>query len=133
MHDLHIGDFYRDAAKILISLYKRFPVKNALYIEDISGQDTPDEFGLHSPRHMACFSTAIWLAEEGYFRYRDTIQQEALDDVVLTQEAFLFFAAKTEADTDTRIVQLRNLVAEKNSGKLCERLQLFMHQLSTIK
>lgn len=93
MHDLHIGDFYKDVAGILITLYMRFPQKSTLYIEDINGPDTPDEFGLHSPRHLSCFSAALWLAEEGYLRFTQTIHQDALDEVVLTQAAFLFFSS----------------------------------------
>lgn len=131
MHDLHIGDFYSDTAKILVALYKRFPVKSALYIEDISGPDMPDEFGLHSPRHMACFNTLIWLAEEGYFRYRDTIHQEALDEVVLSQKAFLFFTAKTGANEKTRIAELQRLIEAKNSANLSEKLQSQMQIFSS--
>lgn len=57
MADLHIDDFYRDAALILLRLYRTFPRKTILYVDDISGPDTPDEFGLHSERFQSCFST----------------------------------------------------------------------------
>ena len=88
MADLHIEDFYRDAAAILIQLYNRFPRKGAVFVEDIAGDDEPDEFGLHSNRHMACFGTMLWLAEEGLLRYESVIGQDAIDQAVLTSECF---------------------------------------------
>ena len=42
MSDLHIDDFYHDAGLILALLYAVFPRKTTLYVEDISGPDTPD-------------------------------------------------------------------------------------------
>lgn len=99
MADIHIEEFYRDTAIILVQLYNAFPRKVSLYVEDISGPDSPDEFGLHSRRHRACFGTMLWLAEEGHIRYQDTINQDAVDQVVLTQPAFtrLNAAVRTEA------------------------------------
>jgi len=87
--DIHIDDFYRDAAKILVLLYNQFPRKVTLYVEDISGPDTPDEFGLHSPRHQACFHTMMWLGSSDYLRYEQLVRQEALDQVVLSHRGFL--------------------------------------------
>lgn len=94
MSDIHIDDFYRDVAKILLQLYSYFPRKSTLYVEDISGSDTPDEFGLHSDRHQACFSAMIWLAESQYLQYGDTVRQEALDQVVLTHKAFTLLSSR---------------------------------------
>ena len=131
MHDLHIGDFYNDVARILVALYMRFPVRSALYVEDISGPDTPDEYGLHSPRHMACFSTALWLAEEGYFRYTDTIHQEALDEAVLSQAGFLFFTTKDDNELETRISIIKKMIVEKNSLKLQDYLASLLRQFKT--
>lgn len=89
MADIHIEEFYKDAAIALVQLYSAFPRRVNLFVEDIAGPDEPDEFGLHSKRHMACFGALLWLAEEGFVRYVDTIRQEALDQVVLTQDAFI--------------------------------------------
>ena len=100
MADIHIDDFYRDVAKILTLLYGVFPRKTALYVEDVSGPDEPDEFGLHHPRFHACFSTMIWLAEHGYLLYRDTIREEALDQAVLSQKAFLVLSAQSDEEPD---------------------------------
>jgi len=94
MSDIHIDDFYKDVTKILLQLYSVFPRKSALYVEDIAGPDTPDEFGLHSDRHQACFSAMIWLAESQYISYADTIRQEALDQVVLTHKAFTLLSSR---------------------------------------
>ena len=88
MSDLHIDDFYKDIAKILNHLYRSFPRKATLYVEDIAGYEDPDEFGLHSNRHMSCLGAMVWLAEEGYIRYESTIRQEAVDQAVLTGRTF---------------------------------------------
>jgi hypothetical protein len=89
MADIHVEEFYKDAAIALAQLYAVFPRRVNLFVEDIAGPDEPDEFGLHSKRHMACFGALLWLAEEGLVRYVDTIRQEALDQAVLTREAFI--------------------------------------------
>jgi hypothetical protein len=89
MADIHIEEFYRDSAIALVQLYSVFPRRINLFVEDIAGPDEPDEFGLHSPRHMACFGALLWLEEEGLLRYVDTIRQEALDQAVLTRKAFI--------------------------------------------
>ena len=89
MSDIHIDDFYKDAARILVLLYSHFPRKITLYVDDISGPDTPDEFGLHSPRYQACFHTMLWLASTGYLDYGQMVYQDALDETCLTHKAFL--------------------------------------------
>lgn len=128
MHDLNIVDFYKDTAIALASLYKRFPIKSALYIEDICGPDEPDDFGLHSPRYNACFSAMIWLAEEHYLRFSDTIQQEALDECVLSQEAFLLLSSALPEENTTRAIKLAELLKHGNS----EKLNTFMIDLMSV-
>lgn len=93
MNDIHISDFYKDAALILIMLYKHFPRKHLLFVEDISGPDTPDEFGLPTTRHLACLQTMIWLGDEGLLRFDDIVRQEAIEQAVLTQRAFLLLSS----------------------------------------
>lgn len=88
MSDLHIDDFCKDIARILNHLYLQFPRKTTVYVEDIAGPDEPDEFGLHSPRHMACLGALVWLSEEGYIRFESTIRQEAVDQAVLAGRSF---------------------------------------------
>ena len=97
--DLHIDDFCKDTAKILRLLYRRFPVRTTLYVEDISGPDQPDEFGLHSPRFQACFGAIIWLKEYDYIHYTSLIRQEAADEVCLTHRSFSLLSS-FETHTD---------------------------------
>ena len=94
MSDIHIEDFYKDVAKILAQLYGCFPRKSTLYVEDIAGPDNPDEFGLHSERHQACFGTMVWLAESGYIDYGETVRQEALDQVCLSHKGFTLLSTR---------------------------------------
>ncbi|GAA5316515.1 MAG: hypothetical protein AseanaTS_17190 [Candidatus Pelagadaptatus aseana] len=94
MGDIHIDDFYKDAGKILALLYRSFPRKTLLFVEDICGPDTPDEYGLHSERHQSCFGAAIWLAESGYLKYSEAVRQEALDQAVLSHKAFTLLSAR---------------------------------------
>jgi hypothetical protein len=130
MADLHIDDFYRDVAKIFIRLYAIFPRKTTLYVEDISGPDEPDEFGLHHPRFHSCFSTMVWLAEHGYLLFQDTVRQEAMDQVVLSQKAFLVLTARSDLsptagdssippslaeEFETNVSQLRTALREGSS------------------
>jgi hypothetical protein len=99
--DIHIDDFYKDAAKILVLLYNHFPRRITLYVEDISGPDKPDEFGLHHPRYEACFHTMLWLASTGYIEYSQTVQQDALDQTCLTHRTFLLLnSAVQEPDAE---------------------------------
>lgn len=135
MADLHIDDFYRDVAKIFLRLYAVFPRKTVLYVEDISGPDEPDEFGLHHPRFQACFSTMVWLAEHGYLNFDDNIRQEALDQAVLSQKAFLLLSSRSDGELArvnvdeslppsvveqslSNIVQLRSAMREGSSISL---------------
>jgi hypothetical protein len=93
MSDLHIDDFFKDVARILNQLYLAFPRKTTVYIEDVAGHDEPDEFGLHSDRHLACLGALVWLSEEGYIRFEDTIRQEAVDQAVLSGRSFSVLSA----------------------------------------
>ncbi len=96
MADLHIDDFYRDSAFILLHLYSTFPRKSVLYVEDVCGPDNPDEFGLPTTRYASCFSAMVWLAEQGYISFTETIREEALDQAVLTQRGFLLLSSRSE-------------------------------------
>jgi hypothetical protein len=96
MADLHIDDFYRDSALILLRLYNSFPRKSILYVDDICGEDTPDEFGLHSERYQSCFSAMAWLADAGYLSYDEPIRDEALDQAVLSHKGFLLLSSRSE-------------------------------------
>lgn len=88
MSGIHIDEFYGDATRAITSLYSVFPRPVTLFAEDICGPDDPDEYGVHSNRFLACFATMLWLGEEGYIRYHDTIRQEAIDQAVLSGRCF---------------------------------------------
>jgi len=94
MSDIHIDDFNKDCAKILGQLFRTFPRPQLLFVEDICGPDTPDEYGLHSDRHSACFSAMTWLEQAGYIRYSETVQQEAIDQAVLTHKSFTLLTTR---------------------------------------
>jgi hypothetical protein len=143
--DIHIDDFHKDCAKILVQLYRQFPRKTILYVEDYAGPDTPDEYGLHSERHQAGFAAAIWLAESGYLTYLETIRQEALDQVVLTHKAFTLLSARAnfiaaEPDSDgelpasvvekaqTNIHQLRQAIKSGSSTQIGQLMQQLLVQ-----
>lgn len=100
MADIHVEEFYKDTAITLVQLYGAFPRRVNLFVEDIAGPDDPDDFGLHSRRHMACFGALLWLEEEGFLRYVDTIRQEALDQAVLTQKAFVRLSAPADSSME---------------------------------
>ena len=139
MSDIHIDDFYRDSAKILVCLYTTFPTPTTLYVEDISGPDEPDEFGLHHPRFESCFSTMIWLAQHDYLHFDELLRKEAIDQAVLTKKAFLILTGsslgnelhnKMPPETpqsiadrlNTQIAQLRNALNEGSSIQLKEAI-----------
>jgi hypothetical protein len=93
MADINVEYFYHDIAKILSNLYSSFPSKAAIFVDEVSGVDEPDEYGLHNNRYTACFYAMLWLQEEGYLRYSDTIRQDGIDQATLTQKAFMRLSA----------------------------------------
>ena len=93
MADLHIEDFHQDVARILVALYNRFPQPASLFVIDLIGEHEPDPFGVPAPRHSACFSAMLWLADEGFLRYTDTILHDAIDQACLTERAFTLLSA----------------------------------------
>jgi len=94
LSDIHIDDFYRDAAIALHRLYASFPRRIAVFVDEIAGPVTTDEFGVPGERFLACFGALLWLAEEGYLRYADTIRTEAIDQAVLTGRCFNALTAR---------------------------------------
>lgn len=132
--DLHIDDFCGDVARILVNLYAAFPLRHAVYVEDISGPDEPDEVGLHSRRYDACLGAMLWLAEEGWLRFDSLIYRQGIDQAVLTSRAFLALSAQSDvryadipAQPDsvrrammTRIEQLRTALKSGESQKISD-------------
>lgn len=128
MGDIHIYDFYRDVGIALSKLYSVFPRPYTLYVEDLCGPDVPDEFGLHSDRHMSALSALMWLADEGFIKFDSLIQNEAVDQAVLTHKGFRALAAQykdPDPDPDlppsireqrtSSVFQLRHALKERSS------------------
>lgn len=88
MLDVHIDDFWKDCAVILLTGMRNFPRYQTLYVEDISGPDNMDEFGLHSDRHLAAVGALQWLKDEDYVRFSEFHRQESVDEFALTAKAF---------------------------------------------
>ncbi len=120
MSDLHIDDFYKDAALILLQLYKNFPRKITLFVEDIAGPDVVDDFGLHSERHLACFSTIRWLADSHYLHFDDTIREEATDQTVLSHKAFTLLASPAQEYIPTELEHLPDSVQQRLSTNVAQ-------------
>lgn len=144
--DLHIDDFYKDAAIALLQLYSSFPRKITLYVEDVCGPDEPDEFGVHSQRFLSCFGALVWLSEQGYLGFESTIRQEAIDQATLSHKAFLMLSSRSHLETtdtekselpdedipaavqelaQTHVAQLRQAVRSRSSS----RIRRCMHYL----
>lgn len=105
MLDVHIDDFFKDCAVILLHGFKCFPAKQILYVEDICGPDEADEFGLHSPRHIAAFGAITWLKEEGYIRFSDVDRQESVDEFVLASKAFTRLLSASQNNPTSTLAQ----------------------------
>lgn len=131
MADIHIDDFYHDVAIIFLRLYSVFPRKTTLYVEDISGPDEPDEYGLHHPRFQAGFSAMVWLAEQGYIAFEETIRAEALDQVSLTRRAFLLLTSIAQV-VDDEAKDIAPSVKE-HSGSRIAHLRQALHSGSSIE
>jgi hypothetical protein len=111
MADINIENFYRHIAKILNILYIAFPSKQPVYVDAVAGIDEPDEYGLHSPQYTAGFFALIWLADEGFLRYSDTIRQDGIDQACLTHKAFLRLTEATEPIYAEPVMEGSNVIS----------------------
>ncbi len=110
MTDINVDDFFKDAARTLTALYGVFPRRHAIFVDDIYQTEEPDEFGLHSDRYQACFSTLLWLGEEGYLRFEETIRGEAIDQAVLTGRTFTLLSSPAAPPDEDEASDLPDLV-----------------------
>lgn len=122
MLDIHITEFYNDVARILLTLYKTFPRQVSVYVEDISGLDTPDEYGLHSERHLSCFNTFLWLKQEGLLRYDDVERQLAFNQCVLTLDGFRWLASFDAVEGGAKFIDELQFALSEGSSNDTERL-----------
>jgi hypothetical protein len=138
--DLHIDDFCRDAALILLHLYSAFPRRASVYVEDICGPDTPDDVGLHSDRHMGCLGAMLWLAEENYLRFEAMIYQDGIDQAVLTGKTFTLLCGLSQiryqqppadlpqsvmVEKTTVVEQIRAVLRSGESSKISTMMRYF--------
>ncbi len=131
MADIHVEEFYKDVAIALVQLYGAFPRRVNLFVEDIAGPDEPDEFGLHSKRHMACFGALLWLQEEGLLRYVDTIRQEALDQAVLSHAAFVRLSAPAPASLNQLVAPPPQPTEGHLPASIQQDLSTYIHLIRT--
>ncbi len=135
MADINIENFYRHIGVILSILYSAFPTKHPVYVDEVAGIDEPDEYGLHSPRYTAGFFAMIWLAEEGFLRYADTIRQDGIDQACLTHKAFLRLTEASEpiwSDAEDGVSNVVSLNPDKDEGltpSVLEDRKLVINQL----
>ena len=132
LDDLHIHDFYRDAGRILLALFGQFPLPSTIYIEDIAGPDTPDEFGLHSPRHLACLGALSWLKQSGYIHFSQLVRQEAAEEVVLSHRGFLLLINKEENSGQSNAQLLNSAVRDGSSAKLQALVERLMREFAAL-
>ncbi|SDK29647.1 hypothetical protein [Microbulbifer yueqingensis] len=131
LDDLHIHDFYRDAARILLALFNQFPAPATVYVEDIAGPDTPDEFGLHSPRHLACLGAMTWLKHSGYIHFSQLVRQEAVEEAALTHSAFLLLIQR-DRDGVSNAQRLDQIVRGGSSPQVQELVEHLMHEMARL-
>ena len=93
MYDIHIEEFFLDCTKILKQIYQAFPKNTNVYVEDISGPDQADEYGLHSDRFQSCFGAMLWLEHEKFIRFESTMRQEAIDQANLSAKGLRMMAS----------------------------------------
>ncbi|WP_320824270.1 hypothetical protein [Reinekea sp.] len=122
MLDIHITEFYNDVARILLLLYRTFPRQISVYVEDISGLDTPDEYGLHSQRHLACFHTLNWLQAEQLIRFDDVERQTAFNQCVLTLAGFRWLASFDTQEGGAKFVEELEYGIKDGNSILVEQL-----------
>ena len=134
MSDLNVDDFFKDSGRVLTRLYAAFPRPLTVYVEDIAGREETDEFGMHSDRHLACLGALVWLGEEGYLRYQETVRQEAIDQAVLTARAFTLLslpAVHLEPQDVTDLPELVRIEQATNVHRL--RTALKSHSSARIR
>lgn len=103
----HIDTFYEDCARILVAMYQAFPRTSDLWVVDLIGEDTFDEFGMHSDRHMRCLGAMQWLAEEGLLRFNQLERHDGVSLAVLTAAGFKLLTGLTGNELAPPAVTLR--------------------------
>jgi hypothetical protein len=123
--DIHIEYFIKDIAKVFCVLYESFPIKRALYTDEICGPAQTDEFGLLSKRDEQCIAAMVWLEEEHYIRFLHVIPQEGIESAILTRKAYQLLHNYHEEKDLLHIDCIRLAIKEQDS----EKLKSFVHHI----
>ena len=113
--DLHIEDFWKDASIVVCQLYSVFPRPHTLFLDDVVGPDMVDQYGLNSPRYLSCIACLSWLQEEGLIRFDSFINNEAVENAVLTRKTVARLVSIIHGKS--LIEQLRFHVRDGNPAK----------------
>ena len=88
----------------------------------------------------------VWLAEQGYIQFHETVREEALDQAVLSQRGFLLMSSRSELElgiaddwddalppsvmeqSHTNVEQIRRALRERSSIMI----QQVMHYLLSL-
>jgi hypothetical protein len=124
--DIHIDEFNRDSAIAILRLYNSFPHPMALYVDDITRVDDPDEYGVISDRHQRCIGALLWLAEEKIIRYRDTIGFDGIEQAIISLPALQALHHVPDRGTAVTLVNLiRDALRDKSSEALKQVMLMF--------
>jgi hypothetical protein len=105
---LNLDDFCKDVARALIILASVFPRPRDLFVEDVYRAEETDEFGMHSDRYLACFQALVWLREEGFIRFTNTLRSDAIEQAVLTGRALALLIQPTSLEGESAAVAIEH-------------------------
>ncbi|PVZ69748.1 hypothetical protein [Pelagibaculum spongiae] len=138
MLDVHIDDFYKDISVILLTLFRNFPCKANLYVDDLTGPAVLDEFGLQDRRFRSALSAMSWLAEEGYIRHSGDYNPDGLDQAVLSERAFKQLTKAITISDVSEQQQIENIASiieqaihDRSSIKIKHACQMFFGSIDT--
>ncbi len=105
MH-LNVDDFCKDVARSLQILASVFPRPRDIFVEDVWQDEETDEFGMHSDRYLACFQALVWLREEGFIRYTQTLRADAVEQAVLTSRCLVLLVQPSSLEGDSAAIAI---------------------------
>lgn len=68
---------------------------------------------MHSDRYLACFQTLVWLREEGFIRFAQTLRADAVEQAALTGRclALLIQPSSLEGNSAAIAVETNTLLS----------------------
>ena len=103
---LNLDDFCKDVARALVILAAVFPRPRDLFVEDVYQTEETDEFGMHSDRYIACFQALVWMREEGFIRFTNTLRSDAVEQAVLTGRALALLIQPSSLEGESAAVAI---------------------------